>query len=117
MKEFPNKTWNRRTIDDLIKKIDTEGTTARKPGSGHPKSARTDANIKLVSKLICSQEDKPLSHKSPREIEHQTGISRSAVQRIVKKDLALNQYKRKVEQRLQDETDSAQSATSAAFSH
>ena len=43
MKEFPNKTWNRRTIDDLIKKIDTEGTTARKTGSGRPKSARTDA--------------------------------------------------------------------------
>lgn len=100
MKEFPNKTWKRRTIDELIKKIDTEGTTARKPGSGRPKSARTDANIKLVSELICSQEDKPLSHKSPREIERQTGISRSTVQRIVKKDLALNQYKRKIGQQL-----------------
>ena len=100
MKEFPNKTWKRRTIDDLIKKIDTEGTTARKPGSGRPKSARTDANIKLVSELICSQEDNPLSHKSPREIERQTAISRSTVRRIIKKDLALNQYKRKVGQQL-----------------
>ena len=34
MKEFPNKTWKRRAIDKLIKKFDTEGTTARKPGSG-----------------------------------------------------------------------------------
>jgi AraC-like DNA-binding protein len=100
MKEFPNKTWKRRTIDDLIKKIDTEGTTARKPGSGRPKSARTDANIKLVSDLICSQEDKPLSHKSPREIARETGISRSTVKRIVKKDLGLNQYRRKVGQQL-----------------
>src|SRR6218665_2446933 len=102
MKEFPNKTWKRRTIDDLIKKIDTESTTARKPGSGHPKSARTDANIKLVSDLrpICGQEDKSLSHKSPREIARETGISRSTVKRIVKKDLGLNQYRRKVGQQL-----------------
>jgi len=35
MKEFPNKTWKRRAIDKLIKKIDTEGTTVRKPGNGH----------------------------------------------------------------------------------
>jgi len=34
MKEFPNKTWKRRAIDKLVKKFDTEGTTARKPGSG-----------------------------------------------------------------------------------
>jgi len=87
MKEFSNKTWKRRTIDDLIKKIDTEGTTARKPGSGRRKSARTDTNIKLVGELICSQEDKPRSHKSPREIERQTSISRSTVRRIVKKVL------------------------------
>ena len=37
MKEFPNKTWKRRAIDKLIKKIDTEGTTASKPDSGHKK--------------------------------------------------------------------------------
>jgi len=39
IKEFPNKTWKRRAVDYLIKKIDLDSTTARKPGSGCPKSA------------------------------------------------------------------------------
>ena len=50
MKEFPsNKSWKRRSIDKVIKKIDREGTTARKPGSERPTSVRTDANMELVS--------------------------------------------------------------------
>jgi len=56
--------------------------------------ARTDANIELVSELISSQDDKPHSHKSQQEIQRVTGISRSSIQRTVKKYLALNQYKR-----------------------
>jgi len=78
-KEFPDKMWKRRAVDYLIKKIDLDGTTARKPCSGRPKSARTTENIEIVSELICSQEDTPHSHLSPREIARQTGISRSSV--------------------------------------
>jgi len=51
-----------------------------------------------VSELICSQEDSPQSHKSPREIERETGISRRTVQRIVKQDLQLQTYKRVIGQ-------------------
>jgi len=71
MGEFPNKMWKRRAVDHLIKKIDLVGTTARKPGSGRPKSARTTVNVEIVSELICSQEDTPHSHLSPREIARQ----------------------------------------------
>ena len=99
MNEFP-KSWKRGAIDKLIYKIDTEGTTERKRGSGRPKSARTDANITLVSELICSQENNPGTHKSPREIERETGISRSSVRRITKNDLTLNTYKRTVAQKV-----------------
>jgi len=48
MKEFPNKMWKRRAVDHLIKKIDTEGTTASKPSSRRPKSVRTDANLAVL---------------------------------------------------------------------
>jgi len=45
--EFPNKNWNRRGLDNLIKKIDKSVSTAQKSGSG-------------TSRLQClSQEDKP----------------------------------------------------------
>jgi len=60
--------WKCRAVDYLIKKIDLNGTTARKPGSGRPKSARTTENVEIVSDLICNQEDTPHSHLSPRDI-------------------------------------------------
>lgn len=96
--EFPNKAWSKTSLNRLCKKIDADGTIARKPGSGRPKSVRTVRNIRRVSELICSQEDNPQSHKSPREIERETGISRRTVQRIVKQDLQLQTYKRVIGQ-------------------
>ena len=39
IKEFPNKAWNQASTSRLIKQIDTDGTTGRKPGSRPPKSA------------------------------------------------------------------------------
>jgi len=36
-------------------------------------------NITKVEELICSQENAPGTHKSPREIEQVTGIVRSSV--------------------------------------
>lgn len=103
IKEFPNKPWPRRSVDRLIKKIDNSGTTERKRGSGRPRSARTPGNITAVQEMICSQEGVPHSHKSPREIEQVTGISRSSVRRIVKKDLSLKTYKRVVAQKLNEQ--------------
>jgi len=79
IKEFLNKMWKRRAVDYLIQKIDLDCTTARKPGSGRLKFARTTENVEIVSELICSQEDTPHNHLSPREIARQTGISRSSV--------------------------------------
>ena len=102
VKEFPNQLWARRSIDRLIKKIDTTGGTERKRGSGRPRSARTEDNIATVSAMISSQEDAPHTHRSPREIERETGISRSSVQRIAKEELDLKIYKRIKAQKLNE---------------
>jgi len=40
---------------------------------------RQSVNITKVEELICSQENAPGTHKSPREIEQITGIARSSV--------------------------------------
>jgi len=100
VKEFPNKNWRRSGLDKLVKKIDTTGDIKRKGGSGRPKSVRTPQNIETVGELICSQDDVPATHKTPREIERETGIARSSVQRIVKIDLAMKNYKRISAQKL-----------------
>ena len=55
-----------------------------------------------MSELICSQEDNPRSHKSPREIERVTGIPRTSVRGIVKQDLQLKAYKRVIRQTLNE---------------
>ena len=98
MTEFPNKVWSKASFNRLFRKIHADCTTARKSGSGRPKSVRTVRNIRRVSELICSQDDDPHSHRSPREIQRETGISRSIVQRIIKQDLQLKPYKRVIGQ-------------------
>ena len=65
----------------------------RRPGSGRPRSAITPENEEIVEQLICSQEESPGSHMSPREIERHTGIKRSSIVRMVKKN-DWKQYKR-----------------------
>ena len=78
-KEFPNKVWNQARISQLIKQIDTDGTTVRKPGSGRPKSDRKRQYIQHVSELVCSKKDHPHSHKTPLEIERETSIPRTTM--------------------------------------
>jgi hypothetical protein len=95
MKEFPLRNWRKSTLNDLIRKIDSTGKCDRVPGSGRPRAVRTPANIQRVADLICSQEDKPGTSMSPREINRQIGISRTTVRRIAKKDLHLKTFRRR----------------------
>ena len=100
LKEFPNKRWSVTSMNRLIKKIDNCGSTERKSGSGRPRSVRTADNVSMVQDMICSQDDAPCSHKSPREIQRETGVSRSSVVRIIKNDLHFKAFKRVVAQKL-----------------
>ena len=79
--------------------------TERRRGSGRGRSAWTAQNIArpTVADLICSQEEAPHSHKTPREIQRETGISGSSVCRIAKYDLQLRSFKRMSVQKLNDD--------------
>ena len=62
----------------------------------------TPANIGHVAEFICSQEDDPGTSKSPGEIEPETGISRTTVQRIAKDDLNLKIFRQREVRQLSD---------------
>lgn len=102
MRDFPNKGWNKRTLNRWISLIDRERSIDRKPGSGRPRTVRVEMNASAVEELILSQEQAPGTHKSCRQISSITGISRTSVHRIIKRDLDLKCFKRK---RAQDLTE------------
>lgn len=93
--EFPNRKWSLATVNRLLQQIDATGTIDRKPGSGRPRNMSTDQNIKLVDELVLSQEDNPGTHKSVRQIARQTGIAKSSVHDIIRRDLKLKCFKKK----------------------
>jgi len=66
--EFPNKNWTRGGLDKLIRKIDTLGTVRHLPGAGRPRSVRTAENISMVEELVLSQDDRPQTHRTQRQI-------------------------------------------------
>jgi len=46
------RNWSRRGLNHLIKKIDESDSTARKSGSGKPRTASHDDNIDAVADLV-----------------------------------------------------------------
>jgi len=85
--EFPAKQWKRNTINDFIKHLKQTGSVARKTGSIRLKTARTAANVDAVNDLVLSQEDKPQTHRTVRQIARETHIRRSSVARTIHADL------------------------------
>ena len=94
LKEFPNKGWSLGGLSYLLQKIDQTGTVKRRKGSGRKRTVLIDDNINAVNELVLSQEEHQQTHRSQREIARQTGVSRSSVSRIVKKELNLKCFKK-----------------------
>ena len=94
-KVYPEKQWSLTTLKRLCRQInENESIIERKKGSGRPKSVRTTENISKVHELICSQEDRPGTSKSTREIARAVGISEGSVRNIAKSDIGLSSFKR-----------------------
>ena len=100
MKEFPNRRRSLSSLSKLLNKIDQTGTVDRKPGSGKKRSTRTVENVESVEGLALSQENKPETHRSVRQIARDIGISKTTVQDIIAKDLKLVCFKKRQAQDL-----------------
>ena len=86
--------WSLSGLNKLIRKIDTTGTVARRPGSGRRRTVCTVDNINDIEALVLSQDDKPQTHRMQRQIAHELGISQQSVSNIVKRDLHLKCLKK-----------------------
>ena len=85
-KEHLTKKWYKGSVQRLINRFKENGTMKRRPSSGRPRPAITPENEEIVEQLIWSQEESPGTHMSPRAIERNTGIKRSSIVRMVKKN-------------------------------
>jgi len=76
------------------------GTVVRRQSSDRPRNALTDENIDQVNDVVLSHEDQSRTHSTVREISRKTGISKSSVVCIIRKDLQLKCFKRRRAQEL-----------------
>ena len=98
--EFLNKGWTPSSINRLLKKFRDTGTADRRQGSDRARSACTDENTDHVNNMVLSQEDQPQTHSTVHEISRKTGIPKSSVVRIIRKDLHLNCFNRRRAQQM-----------------
>jgi len=97
---FWTKDGRRVALTGLLKKFRDTGTVDRRQGSDRPWSARTNENIDQVNDTVLSQEGLSQTHNTVREISRKTGIPKSSVVRIIRKDVQLKCFKRRRAQEL-----------------
>jgi len=74
IKEFPNKKWSKRGVEDFQKRLRTTRSIEWTPGSGRPHTMRTAENVDVVGDLVQTQENQPQTHLSTRQILWELGI-------------------------------------------
>jgi len=74
IKEFPNKKWSKRGVEDFQKRLRTMGSIERAPGSERPRTTSTAENVDAVGDLVQSQKNQPQTHRSTRQISRELGI-------------------------------------------
>ena len=74
IKEFLNKKWSKRGVEDFHKRLRTTVSIERAPGSGRPRTTRTAENVDAVGDLAQSQENQPQTHRTTRQISQELGI-------------------------------------------
>jgi len=102
IKNFPTRIGKGARLMIVFEncQVPTTGTIERTAESGRPQAVRTADNIAAVEKLVQSQEDKPQTHLSTRQISKKLRIPRTTVRRIIHNDLRLKCLKKRRAQEL-----------------
>ena len=102
LNDYPEYEQNLNGLKKLLKKLYETGDVARKECSRRPKSICMKENIKLVEKIILSQEDQPGTHSAPKEIARELNIDHRSESRIIEQDLDLHPLRERKVQILTD---------------
>ena len=65
----------------MIAKIEATGSAQKRYGGGRPRTVHTMENFDAVETLVLSQEDRPGTHRTIRQVSRETSISRTSVYR------------------------------------
>jgi hypothetical protein len=95
LREYPNRGWTRGGLDTRIRSIRQRGTIERLPGSGRPRTQRTDEKIQHVADVIIAAEHGTRDGASLRKIAMQIEASKETVQTILKEDLRAKNFRLK----------------------
>ena len=74
VQEFPGKRWNCRSVNRVIQLFKRIGSVARQPGSGRPRTARSEANKDYTEDNIQSQDNQPGTISRRGKSEMQLGL-------------------------------------------
>ena len=91
VRSIQKKSGKRVSVRHL-KRFQEDNSMYRRAGSGRQRAITTEENENLTENLICLQEDYPGSQMSPREVEKNTGTSRTSERRMIKRR-GLKQFK------------------------
>ena len=74
VQEFMGKSWNCCSFNRMIQLFKRTGSIARQPGSGKPRTARSEANKDYTEDNIQSQDNQPGTLSRRGKSEMQVGL-------------------------------------------
>jgi inhibitor of nuclear factor kappa-B kinase subunit alpha len=93
--QFKNTKLSRKHIYKIVQKFERLGTVADAPRTGRPRCSRSEENVSTLRVMLMNSPE-----KSVRRSSSETGIPRTCIHDILKKDLKLFPYKIQIMQKL-----------------
>lgn len=86
-RQIPTPLLSRQAIEVVVKGWKKTGSLQRKQGSGRPKTGRSKENRRKVQRIVTRE-----PNTSMRQVAKRTGLKRSSVRNIIRKDLGLKSF-------------------------